>query len=330
MRSGRLQRSYDSAQDKQHRYEFQSSSESDGIDIEYRVTAYSTYTTSLTLDTNSVAITAGNWTKIGYARNPFDSFLVFSRIASSNPSIADVDYDENYIYIEGYKQGNAVISGGLYNGRSFQINVQVKNPKKPKLQYNKYTMYSGESFQNTVFGKNSKVSWTSSNKKIANVNKKGKVVAKKPGKCTITAKIGKVKLKCAVTVKRQDPNFFAELYEYNTRNNYFTVRFKNNAKIPLIIKSGIKVENVDYKTFDRKVRLKKTVTIKPGKYAYVKFYVRGRHTWPDYSDYTLFYKFQFDGGTYEGHVWDEDSSYKEGKKWYTTYWTSYEDELNEW
>lgn len=47
-----------------------------------------------------------------------------------------------------------------------------------------------------------KVKWTTSNKKVATVNKKGKVVAKKKGVTMITVKVkGSKTLRCKVTVK---------------------------------------------------------------------------------------------------------------------------------
>ena len=45
------------------------------------------------------------------------------------------------------------------------------------------------------------VKWSSNKKKVAAVSKKGVVTAKKKGTAVITAKAGKKKLKCKVTVK---------------------------------------------------------------------------------------------------------------------------------
>ncbi len=45
-----------------------------------------------------------------------------------------------------------------------------------------------------------KIKWTSSNKKVA-VVKNGKVIAKNYGKATLTAKCGKKKVKCKITIK---------------------------------------------------------------------------------------------------------------------------------
>ena len=51
-----------------------------------------------------------------------------------------------------------------------------------------------------VKGTSKKVSWITSNKNVARVSDKGKVTAKNPGTANITAKIGKKKYQCKVTV----------------------------------------------------------------------------------------------------------------------------------
>lgn len=52
-----------------------------------------------------------------------------------------------------------------------------------------------------ITGTNKKVTWSSSNNKVAVVSQKGKVTAKKKGTATITAKAGGKKYTCKVTVK---------------------------------------------------------------------------------------------------------------------------------
>jgi uncharacterized protein YjdB len=47
-----------------------------------------------------------------------------------------------------------------------------------------------------------KAKFTSSNKKIATVNSKGKITAKKKGTAYITVKTNGIKLKCKITVKK--------------------------------------------------------------------------------------------------------------------------------
>lgn len=72
----------------------------------------------------------------------------------------------------------------------------------PRMRLNKtaITLIQEKTVKLRVIGTKKKVTWKSSNKKIAKVNKKGVVKALSPGKCTITAKVRGKKLKCKVTV----------------------------------------------------------------------------------------------------------------------------------
>ena len=65
----------------------------------------------------------------------------------------------------------------------------------------KATIYNGQKLQLKVSGTTEAVRWSSSNAKVATVNQKGLVKAKKVGKATITAQVGAKKLNCLVTVK---------------------------------------------------------------------------------------------------------------------------------
>ncbi len=71
---------------------------------------------------------------------------------------------------------------------------------KTRLNKTKLTISVGQKVTLKVKGSRKKVKWSSSNKKVATVNQKGKVRAKKAGKATITAKIGKKKYRCKITV----------------------------------------------------------------------------------------------------------------------------------
>ena len=73
----------------------------------------------------------------------------------------------------------------------------------PKLSKTKVTLTVGKSTTLKLNNapKNKKVTWTTSDKKIATVSQKGKVTAKKAGKATITAKVSNKKYTCKVTVK---------------------------------------------------------------------------------------------------------------------------------
>ena len=168
-----------------------------------------------------------------------------------------------------------------------------------------------------------------SNKKVVpylDFDENGNVYAygKKKGSSTITIKLknGK-KYKTRVTVKAGEPNFEAYLTGYNTRNNYFTIKVYNSGASPVtFIRSGSRVIDKDYKKYDRYIKGGKNVTVKAGKTATIKFYVKGSNTWYKYNDFTLYTTMKYEGKAYPCHIWDEDSSYKKNKKWWTTYWVN--------
>lgn len=84
----------------------------------------------------------------------------------------------------------------------------AKKAKTPKLSKKKISATVGAQTTLSVSNAKKKVKWSTSNKKIVKISSKsGKkkstatLVAVKKGKATITAKVGKKKLKCVVTVK---------------------------------------------------------------------------------------------------------------------------------
>lgn len=82
--------------------------------------------------------------------------------------------------------------------------------KKAKISKSKLTLRVGQakklSVKNLTKKQKKKVKWSSSKKKVASVNKSGKVTAKKEGTAKITAKVGKKKYTCKVTVTPKSPN----------------------------------------------------------------------------------------------------------------------------
>ena len=81
--------------------------------------------------------------------------------------------------------------------------TNVSAAKKVKLNKTKATIYIGRTVSLKLKNNKKKVKWTTSNKNIATVSKKGKVKGKKTGMATIIAKVGKKKYKCKVTVKKK-------------------------------------------------------------------------------------------------------------------------------
>ena len=76
----------------------------------------------------------------------------------------------------------------------------VEAKTKVKLSKKSITLISGDKYTLKVKGVSSTVKWSSNNKKIATVNKKGTVLAKNAGSCKITAKVNGKKYTCKVKV----------------------------------------------------------------------------------------------------------------------------------
>ena len=79
--------------------------------------------------------------------------------------------------------------------------MQVEAASKVKLNKTSHTMYVGQTYTLKISGTSKKATWSTSDKKVATVDSKGKVTAKKKGTATITAKVSNKKYTCKVTVK---------------------------------------------------------------------------------------------------------------------------------
>ena len=77
---------------------------------------------------------------------------------------------------------------------------------KIKLNKKFVNVMQGKTVQLKVKGTKAKVKWSSENKKIATVNKKGLVKAKNVGVTRIFAKVGNKKLSCAIGVTEIPPS----------------------------------------------------------------------------------------------------------------------------
>lgn len=85
------------------------------------------------------------------------------------------------------------------------VNPMSTNAKKVvKLNKSKLTLQTGKTSKLKLKNTKKKVKWSSKNKKVATVSRKGVVKAVSVGKTTITAKSGKKKYSCKVTVVMSD------------------------------------------------------------------------------------------------------------------------------
>lgn len=100
------------------------------------------------------------------------------------------------------------------------------------------------------------ISWSSSNSKVASVNKKGQVTAKKAGKAVITATVGNAKAECTVTVKNAS---------FKIKKKSIVVKKGKKAKIACVVSPK---KAVKYKASSKNIKVtsKGVVTgVKKGK-----------------------------------------------------------------
>ena len=203
---------------------------------------------------------------------------------------------------------------GTPNGTiSFDLLVTLKK-SDIKLNTTKITVY----FDNSEFGKTlsvkgatSKVTWKSSNKKIAQVERDpedettygSKAVVypgKKMGKCYVYASSQGKTVKCKVTTSgRKNLKLVGYIMSYNTRKNTFYVKFINYShKKVKICKTGAIAVDSNYTSFDRNLKLNKSVSISPGKKKKVAFKVIGNNTWWNHMDFCINYSVTYKNKKY--------------------------------
>lgn len=92
----------------------------------------------------------------------------------------------------------------------------VGRPVQAAIKLNQKTLYltPKKSYKLKIKGTKKKVTWKSSNKKVATVSKSGKVTAKKIGKATIVAKVKGKKYKCTVYVDKKEKNNARKLRDF--------------------------------------------------------------------------------------------------------------------
>jgi expansin (peptidoglycan-binding protein) len=109
---------------------------------------------------------------------------------------------------------------------AFILAVPCTAQAKAALNKKNVTLTVGKSVTLKMKGTKKKVKWSTSNKKVATVSAKGKVKAKKAGKATITAKLGKKKYKCKVVVLKKGKT----MKETTTEQNEKTTSDKSEEK----------------------------------------------------------------------------------------------------
>ena len=154
--------------------------------------------------------------------------------------------------------GKAVITATA-NGKKVKCTITVK-AIKPSISLNKkkITLYTSGKVSTKlnaiVKGPSLKVSWTSNNTKVATVTKVGKIIAKSPGKATITATANGLTAKCIVTVKKAQPNkdlrgryFSCQSFDVDQKIHFYKQKGKNYDSVMEFWRDG-EVTKVFYST----------------------------------------------------------------------------------
>ncbi len=170
--------------------------------IKVTVQSTSVKTASITGIKKKIAIEKGKTVKLKPVLNPITSQEPI-KYSSSNPKIASVSSKG---VIKGLKGGTTKIT--VKSGsKKFVVTVTVLKTATDKITGIKSELILKKGKTSKLKPKripsnsDDKISYSSSNKKVATVNAKGIITAKKKGITVITIKSGKIKTTCKVTVK---------------------------------------------------------------------------------------------------------------------------------
>lgn len=187
--------------------------------------------------------------------------------------------------------------------------ICVVTCESPRLSKKSLSIERKKSTTLKVTGTTMKVNWKTTDSSIASVSSKGKIVGKKAGKVTITARVGGKDLKCKVTVKALQPSYSVTMSgktDYNAGAAAMLVT--NTGKGTMrIYSNGAKFIDNDYVHLDRTMRMVDInnlvfidhIDIAPGKSVYVGFLLDGDYSIYDYKT-TYQYDFSYDGVNYQG------------------------------
>ena len=172
-------------------------------------TASKTSVTKVTLSRKSVRLKKGKTIVLKAAVKPSNASNKSVRWTSSNASVATVNQSGK---VTAKKKGSAIITCTAKDGSKkyakCRINVVVP-VGKIVLNRSRITLLKGKTYKlkasvKPASANNKAVAWSSSNPKIAAVDKHGKVTARRKGTAVITCKAkdgSKVYARCKITVK---------------------------------------------------------------------------------------------------------------------------------
>lgn len=162
----------------------------------------------VTLNKKKATLKDGKTLKLKATVRPDNATYKYVKWSSSDEKVATVSEEG---IVQAQSPGKATITCKTYDqGKKARCTVTVeKVPLEDVSLKSKVSVYKGKTITLVpVFepenASNKKVTWSSDNKKVATVDKNGKVTGKKPGKAKITVKTkeGGKTATCEVTVKK--------------------------------------------------------------------------------------------------------------------------------
>lgn len=170
-----------------------------------------------------------------------------AKYKSSNSKIAKVNKNGT---ITAVRPGTVKITT-KYKGKSRTTKITVK---KAKLSLNKKTIelsrgqkFTLKAFANKSTIANKNIKWTSSNSKVASINKKGIITTKKNGTATISCKttIGKVSARIIVKSNTSANASTQENKSDNSGHTHHWVTVEDTETIPAVTKTQVKCFGCD-------------------------------------------------------------------------------------
>lgn len=146
--------------------------------------------------------------------------------STSDKSIATVNSKGK---VTAKKKGKVTITAKV-NGKKYKCKITVE---EPKLNKTNCSLIEGKTVNLKVKNTTQKIKWSSSNKGVAKINSKGKITAIGSGDAIITAKVGKTKYTCNISVMSMEDNLANNLSmemiipHNGTNNSYAEIKITN-------------------------------------------------------------------------------------------------------
>lgn len=159
------------------------------------------------LKSSNMTMNIGETRKFNMSTVPSDNCSLFAckpTFSSSDTSVAEID---RMGYIKAKQPGKTTISVVTSNGLRTSSTLTVKTPKLKKIILDsECELLKGRSAKLSAtlspYGAAGEIKWSSNKKNVVKVDKYGNIKGKNSGKAKITARVGKIKATCLVTVHK--------------------------------------------------------------------------------------------------------------------------------